>query len=76
MSSIREFGRHHWFALGLVVLLTVGAIFLLWPSSGSGGEAAPSTLPTVPAAGEAFGYSFSTEPAPRSACPGRGVGTG
>jgi hypothetical protein len=52
MSSIREFGRHHWFALGLVVLLTVGAIFLLWPSSGSGGEAAPSTLPTVPAAGE------------------------
>ncbi|WP_457949687.1 hypothetical protein ACTAQI_03895 [Pseudarthrobacter sp. alpha12b] len=51
MNSIREFGRQRWFAVGIVALLTGGALFLLWPSDRSGREAAPLTPATVPAAG-------------------------
>lgn len=50
MNSVREFSRQRWFAVCVCALLAGAAIFLLWPSDHTGGEAAPLTSTTEPAA--------------------------
>lgn len=63
-------GRNRWLAVGLIVLLLVSAIFLLWPTAGSGWEAAPSPTaseaaatpePSVTSSGQGIPSTASTE---------------
>jgi hypothetical protein len=67
MSSIRGFGRQRRIAVGLVALLTVGAIFLLWPAADSGGDVAPPPTATAPAATPEPSVTSSAQSRPSAA---------
>jgi hypothetical protein len=67
MNWFLRAGRRQWFAAGLVALLIMTAVFLLWPSEGSSGQAAPATSATAPATTRPSGAS--TEQGNPSAVP-------
>ncbi|SEQ69394.1 hypothetical protein SAMN05444745_109108 [Arthrobacter sp. OV608] len=47
MNWFRRVGRREWLAAGLVVLLMIGAVFLLWPAGSPSGSLPPTTSVTV-----------------------------
>ena len=57
MNWFRRVGRREWLAAGLIVLLTITAVFLLWPAGNHSGPFPPTTSATAPSRAKPSGTS-------------------